>query len=184
MTPEQYRLVNRSTAPWLTLWLLADFESGRSYAVGAMGGGTYHFGDERGQYATTGKGMSAWRHDRATPDVTVTWGEVKRWVESQPAHVHETAARLRREGVELQASYPSPYYGIGRPYSWDRTEGCTPEEREKDLADLDAANQRRERDVEAWQVKKAEYDERLKAFLVSLTPEAEPTLFDELAVNP
>lgn len=185
MTAEQYHLVNRSTAPWLTLWLIADFETGRSYAVGASGGGTYHFADgDRGQYETTCHGMTAWRRDRSTPDITVTWGEVKRWVGRLDETTRQTAAALRREGQVLQAAYPSPYPGIGRPYSWDRPDGGTPEEREKDSADLDAANERRTREVEAWQATSRAHDDSVKAFLSALSPSDEPQdLLELLAVG-
>lgn len=184
VTAEQFRLVDRSTAPWLTLWLIADFEGGRSHAVAGQGGGTYHFGDDRGQYGTTGKGMSAWRRDREKPDVSVTWGEVKRWVESLPASTRETAAALLEAGREMQSAYPPPYPSIGRAYSWDRPDGGTPEDREKDRADLDAANERRALEVEAWQVTKAEHDGRVKDLLASLAPSDEPTdLLELLAVT-
>lgn len=185
LTAEQYRLLNRPASPWLTLWLIADFESGRSYAVGASGGGTHHFGDgQRGQYEVTGKGMTGWRRDRVTPEVTVTWGEVKRWAAHLAPSTRDTAATLRRAGQELQAAYPSPYPGIGRAYSWDRPDGGTPDERDKDRADLAAAHARRALEVEAWQVTKDQHTAQVSAFLESLAPDDEPVdLLELLAVS-
>lgn len=183
MNPDQFRLVNRATAPWLTLWLLADFESARSYAVGTMAGGTYDFGDARGQYATGSKGMTAWRRDHDCPEVAVTWAEVKRWTDGFPAAIREAAAALKAAGTRLQAAYPSPYPGIGRPYSWDQPDGGTPEHRAKDRADLAAANEKREREVTEWYIAKAEHDEKVRAFLDSIAPESEPDLLDLLGAS-
>lgn len=181
LTADQFRLVNRSAAPWLTLWLISNFEVGRAYAVGSMAGGTYIFADDdRGQYETTGKGMAAWRKDRSAPEVTVTWGEVKRWIESLPRPTRETAAALLLDGRELQRAYPSPYPGIGRQYAWDRPEGCTPEERKRDMADLHAANAKRALEVEAWQGEKAEHDRMVQRFLTALEPDEEPSDLLEL----
>ena len=185
MIPDQFRLVARRTAPWLTLWLIADFESGRTHAVGSMAGGTYGFADgARGQYETTGRGMAAWRRDRSEPEITVAWAEVGRWVRSLPETARETAATLRREGQQIQADYPPAYPGIGRPYCWDGGEqhvGPDCEQCAIDRADLDAANEQRAERERAWRARRAEHDARVAAFLASIAPvevEPEPDLLD------
>lgn len=177
MTPAQFALINRSTASWLTLWLVVDFETGRAHAVSSMVGGTWHHNGERGQYETTGKGMAGWTEGRDEPAVVVTWGEVQSWVKSLPGETREQAAALSRAGRALQQGYPSPYPGIGRPYAWDRPNGCTPEERQRDMADLDAANAKRAEEVAAWQVRKRDHDNEVAAFIESLTPEVELDVF-------
>lgn len=172
ITADQYDLLNRSAGPWLTLRIIADFNDGRSHAVAGQGGGTHHFADgNRGQYETTVKGMAA---TSATRRVEVTWTEARRWVDSLPASARERAATLQREGLELHSSYPSPYPGIGRAYCWDSPDGCTPDQRQRDLDDLAEAHRLRDLEIEAWQTRRAEHDNVVRSFLASLRPDDEP----------
>lgn len=188
MRPEQYRLLDRGAAPWLTLWFVTDYDGARAYAVGTMAGGTYHFGDERGLYKTSSKGMAAWAHaeGRDTPRVAVTWAEIGRWSAALPDSARATAAALRTEGQQIQADYPPVYPGIGRPYCWDARDDRHHEpdcaQCEQDRADLDAANAKRDEAWAAWLDRSREYDKRVRTFLDSLAPVEELTLFDELVM--
>lgn len=177
LDPEQYRLLNRASAPWLTLWLIVDFEGGRAHAVGGQGGGSYTLSDgSTGWYATSTAGMTASPRIGDPPDVTVTWQEARRWVASLPAAVVQKAAALRAEGHTRQAAYPNHYPSIGRPYCWDQqcsTHDC--EQCAQDRADLAVAQQRRDVEREAWHLEQRAHDRRVRAFLAALAPDDEPT---------
>lgn len=173
ITEAQFDLVNRAAAPWLTLWLLADYDNAHHYAVGTMADGTYRSGDLTGSYATDGSGMTAQCSDSST--IAVTWAKVRRWATEQSETTHAAAARLLAEGRAHQAAYPSPYPGIGRAYAWDT--GGSPEQAEQDRADLAVAHARRDIEVAAWREVKRAHDVTVSEFLSSLRPVDEPDLF-------
>ncbi|MBZ5736467.1 hypothetical protein K8Z61_18405 [Nocardioides sp. TRM66260-LWL] len=181
MTPEQFDLVNRATAPWLTLWLIGDFPGGRAHAVQSLAGGTWRLGERTGQYATDGNGMRAWLYDdgRDDPAVTVTWAEVGRWVATLSEANRAEARRLRAAGQQLQIDYPNTYASLGHPLAWD-VPGSTPEEHERDRQLLREHAERRAVLVAEWNTRSHNHHGDVRAFLDALRPVAEQDLLDLL----
>ncbi len=173
MTPEQFDLATHS--PWLTLWLISDFDTARSHAVSGSSGGTFYCRGVRGHFQTEARGIT-WRGGDI--EESVTWSETRRWSDSLSADVKQQAAQLREAGQEIQRTYPSQYPGIGRPYCWDvRDDRHSDDDCRQcaiDREDLDAANARRDAEREAWHQRNREHETQVRALIASLRPDDEP----------
>lgn len=189
LTPEEQRAV-RAMGGWAVLDLLIRPDAGWP---GAEAGGSsvargwpdgHHY-----EYSRNALRVLAPSPDFGAVAVEVKWAKVGRYAERLSAGLVERIRSHRLEAREHQSTYPSPYPGIGRPYCWDTSE-CTGAECgqcARDRIDLAAANERAQRDREAWYVESARLRDVERSLLDEAFPladaPAEPTFLDLMGAS-
>lgn len=174
----------RAMGGWAILDLLARPDGGWPGAEG--GGSSVARGWPEGyayEYGRTAiRILAPWPSRDVAAEVK--WTKVSRYAERLPSGLVERICAHRKTAREHQAAYPSPYPGIGRPYCWD-TSGCAGagcEQCVRDRADLDAANEKAQREREAWYAESARLRDIERSLLDEAFPLAdappEPTLLD------